>query len=76
MKKNPIIEKIEKLELKIIKKGELITLTAFIIVIIAALINYFTKVNLYPVIYIGTIVCFVGIGFTLYIRYVLGNWKR
>lgn len=73
--KNHIVGKVEKYELKIIKRGEKVALFGLLITLISALINYYLEVDLYIIMYIGSIICMTGIGFVLYIRYILENWK-
>nr|CAJ0555729.1 hypothetical protein XXXJIFNMEKO1_EEONHAKH_00023 [Culicoides impunctatus] len=73
--KNKLIDKIEKDEIRLIRKGEIVAVISIIIVIISAITQFVTNINLRSIIYIGALLCTIAGGFTLYLRFALGNWK-
>lgn len=73
--KNRIIEKLERDELKMIKKGEIVAIMSLLVAVTAALFTYLTNNNYYIVAFVAALVCVCCAGYTLYLRYALGNWK-
>jgi hypothetical protein len=61
--------------IRLIKKGENVTLTSFIVFILMILINGYSSIDFSFLIYLCYVLCFAGIGYILFLRLALWYWK-